>query len=719
MQFRINPQWLRGLALGAALLLAASAPLPTMAQAETATARTWYVRPDGGSEAQCSGLVNAPYPGSGVGQPCAWDHPFRALPPGGPARIAGGDTLLIGAGSYQMGYGAPGASACSSDYPWDCFMCPIPSGPDAAHPTRILGAGSETGCAAPPELWGTERAQLVVNLAASSYVEVSCLEITDHSSCVEFHSGGLACTRDTYPFGDWAATGLYAEDAANVTLRHLNIHGLAEAGVRAGRLRDWLVEDVRIAANGWVGWEGDLGGPSSNAGTLTFRRWVVEWNGCGETWPGKQPSGCWAQSAGGYGDGVGTGETAGHWVIEDSAFRYNTSDGLDLLYARAGSLIEIRRTTAVGNAGNQIKTNGPTLLENCVIVGNCGYFQGQPFTYDVDNCRAAGNALSLDLRAGDRVTVTHCTLASEGDCLVVAGCYGCCLGTEVVTLRNNLFQGHPDFLSDDLTCLAYQEDFAVDPFRFDYSLINGVKHDACPGAHALCGQPVGVLNEGIDTFDGHLRADSPAIGAADAAWAPAEDHDGRRRDARPDIGAYEYPVLVPVLLPLVRGWNLISLPVEPPQREITLVLATIAGRYASVYAYEASDALHPWKSYLPAAPQNDLALLTPQRGYWIEAASAVTLTLTGTAITTASVPLVPGWNLVGYPSGVTRPLTVALSTISGSYGEVYAYLAAVPTDPWRFYDAAAPPYASTLTALVPGLGYWVRAAQACTWRLGE
>ena len=75
---------------------------------------------------------------------------------------------------------------------------------------------------------------------------------------------------------------------------------------------------------------------TANAGTLTFRHWTVEWNGCGETYPGGEPTGCWAQEAGGYGDGVGTGETGGDWIIEDSAFLHNTSDGLDLLYHSLG-----------------------------------------------------------------------------------------------------------------------------------------------------------------------------------------------------------------------------------------------------------------------------------------------------------------------------------------------------------------------------------------------
>ena len=47
----------------------------------------YFVRPDGGSPEQCTGLVDAPYPGSGTGQDCAWDHPFRALPPGGAPRL--------------------------------------------------------------------------------------------------------------------------------------------------------------------------------------------------------------------------------------------------------------------------------------------------------------------------------------------------------------------------------------------------------------------------------------------------------------------------------------------------------------------------------------------------------------------------------------------------------------------------------------------------------
>ena len=76
---------------------------------------THYVRPDGAGTEKCTGLADAPYPGSGTGRPCAWDHPFRALPPGGVPRIAGGDTLIVAPGAYKMGYGAPGTQACDEE----------------------------------------------------------------------------------------------------------------------------------------------------------------------------------------------------------------------------------------------------------------------------------------------------------------------------------------------------------------------------------------------------------------------------------------------------------------------------------------------------------------------------------------------------------------------------------------------------------------------------
>jgi len=551
-----------------------TAPPPNVgASVQSASAATYYIRPDGGSTDECTGLVDAPYPGSGTGQSCAWDHPFRALPPDGAPRIAGGDTLVIAAGSYMMGYGAPGDDNCESDGAFACHMPPIPSGPDSDHPTRILGAGADAWCANPPELWGTQRPYYVVNLTDASNVEIACLEITDHSDCVEFHTGGLACERGNYPFGEWAAVGIYAEDSANVRLSNLNIHGLAAGGIHAGRLSDWTVENVRIAGNGWVGWDGDIDGYDLNSGTLTFRHWTVEWNGCGETYPGGEPAGCWAQTAGGYGDGVGTGATAGDWIIEDSSFLHNTSDGLDLLYHSLGGSIVLNRVRAEGNAGNQVKITGQAAITNSVLVGNCAFFEGQPFTYHVDPCRALGNTLEVFYTGGEQVSIVNSTFYGQGDGLVDGSARSghSCSGAETLTGRNNVFLGDTDYFDPgDITFLFYQENCAGLQLDSDYDVIHNAKNVECgvngtyvnSGSHDICGDPQLAGPFTGTTYGMALTSTSPAIDAGHDAVCPAVDYLGRTRpadgdgdgDAVCDMGAYEYRppgAFHPVYLPLV------------------------------------------------------------------------------------------------------------------------------------------------------------------------
>ncbi len=160
-----------------------------------------------------------------------------------------------------------------------------------------------------------------------------------------------------------------------------------------------------------------------------------------------------------------------------------------------------------------------------------------------DHCRAMGNALSLSLYAGSTVTVNHTTVTGEGDCLMEIGCRdGSCDGSESVTLRNTLFTGGPDWgQPGDETCLYWWDagSLPADPADFDYDLFFGVKNDPCPGAHSVCGVDPGLVDRGLDTFDGHLTPGSPALDAGTPAAASATDLDGTLRDALPDVGAYE------------------------------------------------------------------------------------------------------------------------------------------------------------------------------------
>ncbi len=507
--------------------------------------KTYYVRPKGGSRSQCTGQTNADYPGSGANQPCAFNHPFQALSPRGTPLLKGGDTLIIAGGSYRMGVGAPGAGGCQTAYPWDCTMPAIPSG-TAAGPTRILGEGWSSGCKSAPKLYGVERAYQIFDLRGSSHVKLQCLEITDRSSCVEHHAtSALRCDRGSAPYGDWSAVGIRAADSSGVLLKHVNIHGMAHTGINAGRLKDWTLEDSRIAGNGWAGWDGDINqGSSSNSGQMTFRRVSIDWNGCGESYPGGKPVGCWGQSAGGYGDGLGTAATGGDWTFEDCRFRHNTSDGLDLLYHSKGGSIVIKRMRAEGNAGNQVKVTGNATIVNSVLVGNCAYFKGKSFTHNVDHCRALGNTVELTYQAGKKVTLINNTIYGDGDVLVDVGVrqgYSCD-GSETLTAVNNIFVGGTDYHQpSERPALYYREGCNGLKFKADYGVAHNVKGTCKYGPNDLCKDPrIGPFSG--DVYGMTPKKGSPAIDSGKSGGGvPAIDFNLHKRPAGSgvDRGAIE------------------------------------------------------------------------------------------------------------------------------------------------------------------------------------
>lgn len=512
-----------------------------------ASAATFHVRTDGGDEEQCNGRADAAYPGSGTGLDCAWKHPNYALPTSDSPRIDGGDTLIIGPGEYMIGWGSTGlstrSSRCDRSAPYDCYPAAPPSGKPGAR-TRILGAGHDTGCKAPPKLWGTERVDLVLNLQDADHVEIGCLEITDKSDCVEFHANdAVRCERDAPPFGQWGSIGIGAKRSKDVWLHDLNIHGLSGRGIMAGGLRDWTIERVRIAANGWAGWDGDVGeGESSNDGDIVFRNVEIAWNGCAERWQSGEPFACWAQEEGGYGDGLGTGKTDGHWLVEDSRIHHNTSDGLDLLYTDESktATVVVRRVYAAANAGNQVKTAGNALIENSVIIGQCAYFHRKFDMSDGDMCRAYGNALSVGVGSRQTATVRHNTITGEGDCLILSG--GPANGR--LDIYNNALIGQTDVTASDgdrRSCGHYSEDGSGTTVAFAGNAFWNVKDDMCPPGN-ICGREPMLASIDLSSFDPAPKAGSPLIDHATHQTSVTNDF---LRQARPmgkaaDIGAIEF-----------------------------------------------------------------------------------------------------------------------------------------------------------------------------------
>jgi hypothetical protein len=126
--------------------------------------------------------------------------------------------------------------------------------------------------------------------------------------------------------------------------------------------------------------------------------------------------------------------------------------------------------------------------------------------------------------------------------------------------------------------------------------------------------------------------------------------------------------------------------------------------------------------YAPDTPSwsNNLKSLDEKMGFWIEVTEACTLAVSGAAPATTDVPLwinVGGWNLVGYPSVVSRSLLTPPGYHAGltDFTLIYAYHANDTSDPWKLYDPTASNYANDLKAMTPGWGYWIDVTADSTW----
>ncbi|MBC7237126.1 MAG: beta-galactosidase [Chloroflexi bacterium] len=154
------------------------------------------------------------------------------------------------------------------------------------------------------------------------------------------------------------------------------------------------------------------------------------------------------------------------------------------------------------------------------------------------------------------------------------------------------------------------------------------------------------------------------------------------------------------------GWNLVSLRLQPSSTAVADVLASIAGKYDLVQAYQGGV----WKSYQPGVG-GTLTNLDHTMGFWVHVTQNAVLTVTGTPPTSTTLHLSAangGWNLISWPSDDVRGVSTVLAGILGQVSSVYAYKADDVNDPWKLYDPLVPAYANDLSQFEPNRGFWVR-----------
>lgn len=427
-------------------------------------ATTYYARVSGGTSTQCTGTTNADYSGSGTAQACAFNHPAWALGATGTSgRMVGGDTLVIddtSSAQYMVGYGMPNTSGCTPFGPVDCFMGIPPSGTDTAHPTRILGSSYASGCATKPQLYGTQSVKQVLKLQSSSYIDIECIEITDHSNC-GFRVGPNQCS-ENYSTGQsvgvYGREGIAGDGVVNLTLKNMDIHGMSDRGILLGDLSGiTTISHVNVDGNYQAGWDGDSRSVYGGTGAINVGTWVGDYlktrfNGYMEAYPRSASfsAGDYSNAVDqnsnppGYGDGISTYDASGTFTLTHSDISHNAQDGWDLLYCPNNCTFNGDENTFEGNDGNQFKQSGKIInFTNSVVIGNCNYAaQANKTAYPSQwtSCRAGGDAISLTVVAGSIYKFTNNTIVNYGgnSAFLFNSRYGTCNGTEAYTFKNNV-----------------------------------------------------------------------------------------------------------------------------------------------------------------------------------------------------------------------------------------------------------------------------------------
>lgn len=162
---------------------------------------------------------------------------------------------------------------------------------------------------------------------------------------------------------------------------------------------------------------------------------------------------------------------------------------------------------------------------------------------------------------------------------------------------------------------------------------------------------------------------------------------------------------------LVNGCNLISIPKEVDDWNVSKVLSSIYGKYEIVWMYNASD--DNWRVYSPGPAPDNLKFMNPVFGYWVTVnVTSTNLEIEGTNFNPTNITLVNGWNLIGYPYAETQEISSALSSIDGKYSVVWEYNASDTSDPWKLYYPTDS--VDTIHYMKPGVGYWIKATEATT-----
>ncbi|GEM_PF-5737352 len=179
-------------------------------------------------------------------------------------------------------------------------------------------------------------------------------------------------------------------------------------------------------------------------------------------------------------------------------------------------------------------------------------------------------------------------------------------------------------------------------------------------------------------------------------WMKATDSAGNVQYSKVTI----YVVAPPqVTVSLSQGWNLISLPWLTSPTSITDALSGVSWTRAMVYI---DGQWHTYDKNRDAKYNLGFPLVDNTMGIWVDVSSATNFTHDICGISTTTITLHKGWNLVGYVSQTTRTVSDAMASFTGSYDYVQTY------DGNSIVDASQ---------MELGHAYWIHVTSEGSWSI--
>jgi hypothetical protein len=163
---------------------------------------------------------------------------------------------------------------------------------------------------------------------------------------------------------------------------------------------------------------------------------------------------------------------------------------------------------------------------------------------------------------------------------------------------------------------------------------------------------------------------------------------------------------------LEAGLNLVSSPCFLQVGYLQSELSAFPG-LVSIHTYDRSRPAHPWRAYNPSLPAmftQDQIPSGRDRAYFVDSASGGIFNITQILPVVTNIALVPGWNLVGYPSLSDRNASAAFASIAGHYTAILKLNSS--TQAYASYPANA---SNAFVYALSGEGYWINASSAATW----